>query len=415
MIHSAHLIAVGDEVLWGETINSNAAWMAQFLMRFGVRPTYQCVVADDLAAIADAVLQSLSAAELVVVMGGLGPTPDDRTVQAVAHALGRRVTIDEPLRSRIAAHHGHARGWHASVEKQAGVIQGAQLWMNPRGQAPGQCLQGPEGVVVLLPGPPRELQGIVESHMAEWLQQRTEGRIHRDTYSIFDLGESTVASYIRRLLDGEHPKVGIYASPGRVDVRVETEDSPHGAVLRARSRALILSQIPVAVFELEGSSREAFLIRWLAQRGQTLAAMESLTGGLVLSSLIAVPGASMAILGGIVAYTDAVKAQAGVPEEILLTHGAVSEPCAEAMAKAARSYFQADWAIATTGFAGPQGGSPQDPVGTFYVAAAGPQKVIVRRRYAPLEREAVRQIAHHTAISAVWELLKLPTLLTDKS
>lgn len=414
MIRSAHLIAVGDEVLAGETVNTNGAWMAQFLMTFGIRPIFQCIVQDSHPAIASAVLTGLDQADLVVVMGGLGPTADDRTMDAVSAALGVPVGVSEALLERIRSRHSHTTGWEASARRQARVLLGADIWENPRGQAPGQVVAYRAQWVVLLPGPPRELQGIAESAMRLWLQGQSAGEIHRDTLSIFDLGESAVASHLGPLLSGQHPKTGIYAQPGRVDVRIDTDDSPMGRVLRERSRAAVLTSIPAPIYELGSWSRESFLLEWLARRNMTLGAMESLTGGEIMATLVGIPGASRALKGGVVAYTDAVKAKFGIAEAILEDHGAVSEACARAMALAIRDAIDVDVGISSTGYAGPDGGDAENPVGTFYVAAASNLGVVIRRRHTPLDRLAVRRVAVQTALSAVWELLKLPTLLQNR-
>jgi nicotinamide-nucleotide amidase len=163
---------------------------------------------------------------------------------------------------------------------------------------------------------------------------------------------------------------------------------------------------------LGNDTREAYLVRWLVAHGMTVAAMESLTGGMILSQLIAVPGASQAVLGGIVAYQDRMKVEHGVPDRVIRDYGVVSAETALTMARAVMREFGATVGIASTGYAGPDGGTPEEPVGTFYVAAVHGERDVVRRRYSPLDRQAVRQMACHTAMSAVWELLSLPTLLT---
>lgn len=411
---TAHIVAVGDEVLWGETVNTNAAWMAHFLMSFGVQPTMHQVVADDVKAIRTVVASALRNADVVVVIGGLGPTADDRTLDGVSQALSRPWVENAQVRDRIARRHGRSAGWQASVTRQARTVDGAEVWWNPRGQAPGQLIAVDRRWVVLLPGPPREMQGIAEQWMGPWMSERFGGRIQRDSVTVFDLGESAVASHLWPLLEGMHPKAGIYAQPGRVDVRVETPTTVMGQVVRSRALSWLESRLPVPTYRGDLVDREKYLVHWLAARKKTLAAMESLTGGLVLARLIDVPGASEAIAGGIVAYTDAAKRAHGVPPDILVASGVVSADCAQAMAEAARSQFGASIGVATTGYAGPDGGEPSRPVGTFFVAAVDESGVVVRERYAPLERQAVRQIAIHTAISAVWELLQLPTLQDDR-
>lgn len=413
MIRRAHIIAIGDEVLSGETINTNAAWMARFLMEHGVRPEFQCVVPDQEEAIAGLLKRSLEMADLVVMMGGLGPTADDRTIEATGKALGRLVSVDPRVLDYISHRHSHAAGWQASVKRQARIIHGATVWLNPTGQAPGQLLEQKRCFVALLPGPPGELESICLKWMGPWLETAAEGRIQRDSYSVFDWGESAVASYLTPLLEGHHPNAGIYAQPGRIDVRIDTSNNALGQVMRERSRAWIISKIPGVVYQLGDATREQYLISWLTTHAMSVTVMESLTGGLLLSQLIDVPGASECVLGGEVAYTDEAKRILGVPSAILESDGAVSGRCAEAMAEAVRDRFQSHIGVSTTGFAGPGGGTDADPAGTFYVATVGPMGSVVRRRYAPLARQAVRQVAVQTAMSAVWELLKLPTLLNN--
>ncbi|MCY0879845.1 MAG: nicotinamide-nucleotide amidohydrolase family protein [Firmicutes bacterium] len=412
MIREAHIVAVGDEVLWGETINTNAAWMARFLMSFGVRPTFQCVVPDEDAAIGAAVRQSLASADLVVMIGGLGPTADDRTLDAVSRALALPWHVDEALFRQLSQRHTRAAGWESSVRRQSRVIEGAEIWPNPRGQAPGQQIQWQDRHVILLPGPPRELEGIAEQWMGPWLAQQGQRAIRRDTYSVFDLGESAVAAHLFPLLEGQHPRAGIYAQPGRVDIRVETQETAWGQIQRRRVGAWLRHHLPVPVYELGGESREAFFIRWLQAHQMTVAAMESLTGGMIVSQWVSIPGASAAVLGGVVAYQDQIKIAHGVPEAVIREYGVVSPETALAMARAIRAEFHASIGVASTGYAGPDGGSDREPVGSFYVAAVASHGEVVRHRYSPLDRQAVRQMACHTAMSAVWELLGLPTRLT---
>lgn len=411
MIRSACIIAIGDEVLSGETINTNGAAVAQLLMSVGVKPEIQYVVPDRLESIQEALLQSLRRTDLVVLIGGLGPTHDDCTIDATAEALKKPIRLDEGLRERLSRRHSQSSGREESIRRQSRIIDGAVVWTNSRGQAPGQLLELKEQYLVLLPGPPRELEGLVDEYFRPWLQSLVTEGIQRDTYTVFDLGESAVAHELRALLTGAHPRTGIYASPGRVDVRVETGTSPADLVQRQRVRAWIRHRLLGHVYELGDGSREEFLIEWLHRDKLTIAAMESLTGGLVMASLIAVSGASSAVLGGVVAYTDEVKSRYGVSREVLQAHGAVSEECALAMAEAARRHFGSAVAVATTGYAGPTGGDHESPVGTFYVAATSEEDQVVTKRYVPLDRQSVRQVAVQTAISAVWELLKLPTII----
>lgn len=407
MIATAQIIAVGDEVLSGETINTNAAYLAQKLLAWGVRPVAHVVVGDDLDAIARAVRLALSQVDLTVLVGGLGPTPDDRTKDAVAEVTQRSLQRDDALFDAIARRHSRRQGWEKSIHRQALVLPGATIWPNRVGTAPGQLLEYQSRYVVLLPGPPKEMAAVAEDHLRPWLAAQGAIPIRRESLLVFDDGESTVASYLDTLLSGQHPVTGIYAQPGRIELRLQGRDTPHDTVLLARAKGWIRGRYPGPVYALNGRSREEILLQTLRKRGLRLAAMESLTGGMVLSRLIDWPGASDVVRGGAVAYTDDAKIRLGIPVDIIRQNGAVSPECVRAMALRARALFATDIGVSTTGFAGPTGGTERDPVGTFYVGVAWGDDVYIGRRQTLLSRQGVRQAATEMAISMLWKTLGL--------
>ncbi len=411
LIGKAALIAVGDEVLSGEIVNSNAAWLAQALGAFGVRIAWQGVVGDGLEEIGDGVRCALERADLVVVCGGLGPTHDDRTVAAVASVTGTRLAVDEATRVRLNERLGSRPGRSASLLKQATVVQGAVVLENPAGSAPGQVIgYGPKWIV-LLPGPPSEVAAVFRSGLEPWLKPRLTGvGYRRDTLVSYELGEFEVYRRVGALASGQHPKVGIYARPGVVELRFEGPRDIKGASLNTlRAIAWARSQVSGRLYRQASGevSRSAVVIERLAARGLTVAAMESLSGGMLLASLIAVPGASRAVRGGLTAYTDDIKARYGVDRDVLRVHGAVSAACARAMAGLARKHFDADLGISTTGFAGPEGGTEANPVGTFYVGVDDGETTLVLRRELAVNRAGVVQAVVELTITALWEVLDL--------
>lgn len=411
-MRSAAIIAVGDEVLSGEIVNRNGADLAQTLMANGVRPVFQATVGDDAGAIQDAVRLGRARADLIIVCGGLGPTHDDRTTEAVAALLGDPLRLDDATYARLAARPGVRAGREASIRKQSTVVDRAVVWANPVGTAPGQLIRFGPNWIVLLPGPPRELGAIAETWLVPWLRDvRGDGpRYRRETLVSYTQGESELFAELGRICHGLHPRVGLYARPGVVEVRIEgPEDVGHASLntlravvwMRARAQGRLYRGLG------PGKSREGVVVETLCERGADLAVVESLTAGLVSARLTEVPGASLCVRGGIVAYTKEAKIEAGVNPAVIAAHGEVSAETAREMARAARVRFSTRYGLATTGFAGPDGGSAADPVGTFYVAVDDGSEVRVKRRQIMSDRAGVRQAVVELTLTALWEALGL--------
>ncbi|AUW93761.1 CinA family nicotinamide mononucleotide deamidase-related protein [Sulfobacillus sp. hq2] len=410
MFKLAGLVAVGDEVLTGEVMNSNAVWLAQQLLSVGIHIHAQTVVGDSVRTIIQALRYLRQDCDLVVVTGGLGPTADDVTKEAVAQLYQRPVTVDSETHQYISEHHGRNSGWEESIKKQASVVSGAVIWQNPKGQAPGELIELEGQTLVLLPGPPREMEAIVEQYLLPWLRRMQGSRtVMRQSLSCFDIGEATLAHWIEPLLAGQHPKMGIYAKPGQVDIRVETTAfSEHGTVLAQRALAWVKGQVQAPLYHVQGVNRAQVIVETLQKRHETCSMMESLTGGLLAARLIEVPGASLCVSGGTVAYTDHVKQLSGVPGHVLEEFGAVSAECAQAMAEAVCQRFHTDWGLSTTGYAGPGGGDAENPVGTFYTAVSHKGQTVVRKRIIHVDRQGVREAAVEMALTQLWDLLELP-------
>lgn len=410
VIRTVGIVAVGNEVLVGEVINTNGAYLASRLSAYGASPTLQMVVGDAREPLLNALKVATTQCDLVITIGGLGPTHDDMTVATVAEFVGSHLIQDVELTQAIRARHSRQPGWEASVTKQSMIIEGAQVWPNSAGTAPGQLVTGTFGAIVLLPGPPRELKAVVHESLEPWMREQTGRAVVRDTYTVFDMGESTVAHYLAPLLTGQHPRTGIYASPGRIDVRFE-DIAPAGArstVATRRAAAWARGLLPQKFYRLADKDRAAYLLFALESQHLTVATMESITGGLVADRFISEPGASTTLIGGVIAYTDAIKIQAGVSETLLRDCGAVSREVARAMAEAITRETGADLGIATTGYAGPTGGDQANPIGTYYVAINGPKGLTERHRQAHSNRNGVRLAAVETALTLLWEYLDLP-------
>ncbi|MCX7818280.1 MAG: competence/damage-inducible protein A [Kiritimatiellae bacterium] len=390
------LVATGAELLSGRTVNTHAQRLAHALAPLGLRLTRETSVPDDRAAIADAVRGALARATVVVVTGGLGPTEDDVTREAVAELLGADLRLDEPSLERIRERcERYGQTLTESRRRQALVLEGAEVLPNPVGAAPGERLTLPDGrTLFLLPGPPREFEALLNGQVLRWLREHAGAEpVVEEVRMICGLGESDVIERLQAAGFDPRPfELAYCAAPGQLEVRL-TGTAADASRLAALARQLeeILGE---HVYSRQREDLAAVVARELLSRGATLAVAESCTGGLIMQRLTSVPGSSQWFRGGVVAYANDVKTHwLGVPEPMLREHGAVSEPVVHAMALAARERFAADYALATSGIAGPGGGTPEKPVGLVWWALCDAQTTLARSRRFPGDRELVRQWA----------------------
>jgi nicotinamide-nucleotide amidase len=401
----AAIVSVGDELTAGLTVDTNAAWLARQLGERGIPADWHLTVGDDRPAIAEAVATAAGRASVVVVTGGLGPTGDDLTREALADALGRKLMLDEPSAERIDEFfRRRGRRMAETNRRQAMVPEGAEALPNALGTAPGIAALLGEADVYVLPGVPQEMRRMFAESVAPRLGGGEAVVLHR-TLHTFGTGESDVGAVIADLMEpGRAVHVGTTASAGLVSVRLrargETRQEAERLVaeaadeVRRRLGELIVGEDDETMAERVG--------RLLRDRGQTLATAESCTGGLVSQLITAVPGSSDYYVGGAVAYSNALKRDVlGVPAGTLNAHGAVSAETAEQMAAGARERFAADWAVSLTGIAGPGGDTEDKPVGLVFVALAGTGGVDTSRYVFPGTREMVRLRAALAALNAL--------------
>lgn len=390
------VVAVGDELLLGDIVNANAAWLGAQLALVGAPVVHSAMVGDTVALIATAVRRALEDADVVVVTGGLGPTSDDLTREAVAQVAGvalvRDPAIEQVLREKFAAY-GFAMP--QQVLKQADVPEGAVALDNPVGTAPGLRVEVGERLVYAMPGPPHELAAVFAAAREELAGRSGSVGLTR-TLHCAGLGESSVAEVVEQTLavpDGVD--LAYLAGGAVVRVRLTTvapTEADADAVL-----APLVEQLAEAlgetVFGRDGDSLPAVVVRRLQAAGATVAVAESLTAGLVGAALTEVPGSSAAFRGGVQVYATDLKASlAGVPQAVLDEHGAVSSPTAAALAEGVRARLGATYGLALTGVAGPE---PQEghPPGTLHVAVAGPAGTVTRTARLPGDRSRVRLLA----------------------
>ena len=387
----AEILGVGTELLYGETLDTNTAEIARSLKPYALKVERTLRVADEVAPLAREVEEAFARARLVVLSGGLGPTPDDVTREAVALALGEPLELDEAVLGEIEAFfRARGRAMPEANRKQAMRIPSATWLKNPRGTAPGWWVRKGGKDLVLLPGPPPEWRPMWQEVLPRLgLPRRPYAERVLKTWGI---GESEIVERLGPLfVRGEEVEVGTYPKVHGVEVVVRGRED-RVAELAERIKKKLLKEV---WGEGEMTLAEA-VKRRMEREGATLSTMESLTGGLLGAEITRVPGASRFYLGGVVSYSVGAKARVGVPQDLLSR--TVSAETARAMAEAARSLFGSTYALATTGVAGPDP-LEGEPPGTVYVALAGPTGAEVRRYRFPGDRETVRLRSVYAALA----------------
>jgi nicotinamide-nucleotide amidase len=410
----AFIVVTGSELVRGDRQDLNGPFLAGELLRRGIEPARIVIVGDREEELAEALAEGLGA-DLCVVSGGLGPTHDDRTVELVARAAGVGLRLDEELHEKIG---GISRrfaqrmnrpyvDFEQGVRKQATIPEGA-LSLGLAGTAPGLVLEAGERVVVVLPGPPAELQRLWRDAVESEPVQRVLARARPPDLRLlrfFGASESAVA---KALADAGGDGNGVEATICARDfeIHVDLYVQP-GAEARADELTVhLVEPLERYLFSRDERRVEEIVLDACSEQGLTLATAESCTGGMVAQRLTSVPGSSRVFLGGVVAYADEVKAaELGVPREVLEEHGAVSAETAAAMAAGARGRLAADLAVAVTGIAGPDGGSEEKPVGLVYLHAEGPAGSRRADFVFPGDREGIRRRAAVTALHLLRRLL----------
>ena len=409
---NAEIIAIGSELLTPHRMDTNSLFLTAKLNELGVEVSFKTVVGDRRADLVGAARIALARADVVIFMGGLGPTEDDLTRECVAETLGRKLQrharIVEDLRARFAS-----RGWKMSEnnERQGDVITGADVLDNKRGSAPGQFIhiddENGNAIILLLPGPPHELKAMFE----EQCLHRLQALLPRQFIAVRELkiamiGESMADKRAAPIYKA-HPLVEttiLAGSPGEVQFHLRARaDSLEDAQKRVDELATALEdEFEDAIFASNGESMEQIVGYYLGMRSTTLATAESCTGGMLAERITSVPGSSRYFLGGAVVYDNSLKSElAGVPALLIAEHGAVSSQVAAALAEGIRSRCMATLGIGITGIAGPAGGSEEKPVGlVFHALADGKNTEVVERKF-PGDRDRIRQWATQQALDMV--------------
>lgn len=400
---NAEILSVGTELLMGQIVNSDAAYLSKGLNELGINVFYHTVVGDNPRRVKERLKEAFSRSDLILTTGGLGPTEDDLTKEMIAEFLGLAMVEHKPTTAKLNEFFCQiGRTMTPNNLKQAYFPEGSIILENPNGTAPG-CLVEKDGrTIVVLPGPPRELIPMFDDWVRPYLVKKTDAQITSRMLHIFGMGESEVAHRLGDLIEKQtNPTLATYVGNGEVMLRItaKTSLSEDASMLLDPMVHEVRERLQNVVFSADDETLPEYVVKELMRRGETLAVAESCTGGMLSSFLVDVPGVSAVFLEGAVTYANEAKMRRlGVSEEILTTYGAVSQECAAAMAQGMRESAGADWALAITGIAGPDGGSIDKPVGLVYVALAGETGVKVECYHMRRDRAVNRRNAAMNAL-----------------
>jgi len=377
----AEILSCGTELLLGHITDTNATYLAQSLPTLGIDLYFVSQVGDNQGRIVETLRRAWQRSDLIIMTGGLGPTEDDLARESISALLGETMQVDATLEADLRAKFAYMKAQMPERNvKQATLISSAQAIPNPVGTAPGWWVEKDKHIIVAMPGVPREMYRMWEGEVIPRLSSLTGSVIFTRILRVAGLGESTVEEKLGSLIHSTNPTLATYAKNDAIDVRVTAKATTKEAAeqqvnaMESQVRELLGN----AVFGIDKETLASVVGKLLQERKQTISVMESLTGGLLSSTITDVSGSSTYFVGGAVSYSIDLKAQMGVPQEILEQHGAVSEPTARAMAHAIRTRFGTDFGIGITGVAGPdmQEGKA---VGTVYIAVEGPTGVVMAK------------------------------------
>ena len=408
---NAEIIAVGSEMLTPHRLDTNSLYLTEQLNLLGVDVIFKSIVGDNLRRLVAAAQHALFRSDIVVFSGGLGPTEDDLTRDAVAEALGVSLHRDPEIVAKLEKRFAD-RGWKmtANNAKQADIIEGAAVLPNPNGTASGQWLagefEGRERIVILLPGPPHEMKALFENEVRERLRAKVPpAHLFTRTLKVAMLGESAVDARVAPIYT-RYPGVEttILAGAGEIELHFKARAATLAAAQTCADEVagLVEDELDDAVYSHDGQSLEQIVGYWLQMRGASLAVAESCTGGLLAERITSVAGSSRYFLGGAVVYSNNLKTElAGVPAEMIERHGAVSREVAAALAEGIRYRCESTLGVGITGVAGPAGGTAEKPVGLVFHAVASDRGTEVIQRNYPGDRKRIRRFASTMALDMV--------------
>ena len=402
-IRSAEILCVGTEILLGQIINTNAAWLARELSLTGIHSYYQTVVGDNSARLITMLELAAGRSDLIIMTGGLGPTQDDLTMATVATFAGRPLLLHADCRASIETYFKKMGRTNVSDNnwKQAMMPEGAHVLPNRNGTAPGAILEitRPDNRVVslvMLPGPPSEMQPMFIDSVKPYLQNKSSTTLRHCFVRLIGIGESAAEMRLLDLINNQkNPTIAPYASEGEVMFRItQSVDNPEELDLTESLLQEVKDRLGAYIYEVGNRTLPEVVKDLMAAKGLTLSIAESCTGGLVSAAITDFPGASAVLAGSIIAYDNRIKqSHLNVAEKLIREQGVVSQDCAIAMAIGCRDTFNTDFALAVTGIAGPDGGSEDRPVGLVWLAVSCPAGTVSKQIMVNGNRSRVRRVA----------------------
>jgi nicotinamide-nucleotide amidase len=404
---TASIIAIGSEMLGPTRVDTNSLKVTAAFESFGIGVIRKSVVGDTRSQLVDEIRYSLAHADILVTSGGLGPTEDDMTREALAEALALEMEVDADIIDRLEKRFA-ARGWKMPEvnKRQANVFTGQTTLTNERGTAPGFHIEQDGKHIWVFPGVPHELEWMVATYLTPWLASITAGQSRfRRVLKIAGMTESGVEERLKPYYTAHPEPLTILATSGQTELHLAADGAEAEALaLIAALEAELRELFGDKIFGSDDDTLEGIVGRILTERGETVSTAESCTGGLLASRITDVPGSSAYFMGGAVCYTAAAKtALVGVDPSLIAEHGEVSEPVAIALARGARERFGTTYGIGVTGIAGPGGGTVEKPVGTVHIGVAGPHAHKHRKMLWPMERSLFKRITTQSAL----DLLRL--------
>jgi len=402
----AEILSVGTELLLGQILDTNARYLATLLAGLGIDLHYKTTVGDNAGRLEAAIRLACERADLILTIGGLGPTEDDLTKETIARVFQEELVLHEPSAERIRQFFAK-RGLRVleSNLKQALIYKHGVPLENEVGTAPGALLEKDGKIVISMPGPPNEFNRMVDLHVIPYLSEKLSGKrniILSRVLRLIGIGESAAEDRVKDLLHTTNPTVAPLAHVGEVHLRI-TAKAPDEASARqviAGMEGQIRERLGDYIYGVDDQTLESVVLEMLKARHLTLALGESCTGGLIANRLTDVPGSSEAFLMGVVAYSNEAKMKLlGVSEDLLRTHGAVSDPVARAMAEGARRAGGADIGIGVTGIAGPAGATPEKPVGLVYIALSSDRGTVSEQSHFIGTRLDIKRRSAHSAFA----------------
>lgn len=409
----AAILNVGTELLMGEIVNTNAAFLSGRMKQYGINVYYQIVVGDNHKRLKTVLALLSKRVDLILMTGGLGPTRDDMTKEAVSEVFERPL-VQNPLavRQMESVLRRYGRTITENNYRQTFFPEGSLLLENKNGSAPGFILDTGEkaATVVCLPGPPHEMKAMFEAHLDDFFGRMGEDAIHSMVFKFAGVGESTLETELLDLIENQKdPTLATYAKPGEVTLRIATRRSSREEALKAMEPVAreVRRRLGAYLFSEDDRGLNQVLVEWIGRRGWKLSTVESCTGGLLASTFIDVPGASRIFEQGFITYSDEAKTQrVHVPPETLRRHGAVSPQTAEAMVRGLHRETGSAVCLAVTGIAGPDGGTPEKPVGLVYAAFLVDGLLAIETFHLHGDRERIRARAVQHVMKNLCQLLK---------